>query len=98
MSPVGHSEDKQFVAISKSLPPNAPSQQAAPGAPFWKRRRWIFGILALVIIILAAVLIPVGLLVLKSDGDSDSDGNSDGNGDSNGYVAGTGSSFSSLRP
>lgn len=50
---------------------NGYASLSSPSAlPLRKRRRWIFAAVVLLVgIVLAAVLIPVGLLVLKNDGD-----------------------------
>ena len=73
----GHSEDKQVIAVLRPPAPDGyvslSSPDPASARPLWKRKRWIFAAVALLVfVILAAVLIPVGLLVLKSDDDNPS--------------------------
>ena len=77
MNPPGHSEDKHVIAVYTPLAPDSDvtffALDSANPRRVWKRKRRIFAAVALLIsVILAAVLVPVGLLVLKDDDDGPS--------------------------
>ena len=103
MNPPGHSEDKQVIAVHRPLAPDGYASLSSPdpasARPLWKRKRWIFATVALLVfVILAAVLIPVGLLVLKNDGDDSSTPNTTASGSASATATVTTTSGPTLSP